>query len=157
MKTADIARIVREGYEVSRLNDGINDLIDALDLDYLFVDTHPGVNEETLLSIAVSDTLLLILRPDNQDFQGISVTVELARRLEVPSMYMLLNKVPDNVNRVSLRESVESAYGAPVAGVFPLNIEMVRMAGDGIFYLRFPEHPYSREIELVAQQLMASK
>ena len=78
MKTGDIARVLRERYEVSLLNDGFDDLIGDLNLDYLFVDTHPGVNEETLLSIAISDVLLLILRPDKQDFQGISVTVELA-------------------------------------------------------------------------------
>ena len=39
------------------------------ELDYLLIDTHPGVNEETLLSIAISDALLLILRPDIQDYQ----------------------------------------------------------------------------------------
>jgi len=38
-----------------------------LKLDYLFLDTHPGLNEETLLSIAVSNILVLILRPDKQD------------------------------------------------------------------------------------------
>ena len=45
-------------------------------IDYLLIDTHPGLNEETLLSITISDVLLLILRPDRQDFQGTAVTVE---------------------------------------------------------------------------------
>ena len=46
----------------------------------------PGVNEETLLSIAISDKLILVMRPDSQDFQGTAVTAELARRLEIPEM-----------------------------------------------------------------------
>ena len=78
IKTGEIARVLREGYEVGKLNDGFRELQKHLELDYLFIDTHPGVNEETLLSIAISDTFLLIMRPDNQDFQGTSVTVELA-------------------------------------------------------------------------------
>jgi len=53
----EIGRILRDGYNVSRLNEGMNALRKKLDLDYLFIDTHPGLNEETLLSIAISDIL----------------------------------------------------------------------------------------------------
>ncbi len=94
IKPGEIARILREGYDVGRLKDGFTDLIDALKLDFLLIDTHPGVNEETLLSIAVSNLFLLILRPDNQDFQGTSVTLELARRLDVEEVMVMLNKIP---------------------------------------------------------------
>jgi MinD-like ATPase involved in chromosome partitioning or flagellar assembly len=57
----------REGYDVNLLNDGLYDLIDRLALDYLFIGTHPGLNQEALLSITISDVLVVILRPDNQD------------------------------------------------------------------------------------------
>lgn len=72
-------------------------------MDYLLIDTHPGVNEETLLSIAVSDRLPAILRPDNQDFQGTSVTVELARKLDMHAILIALNKVPSSANVEQLR------------------------------------------------------
>ena len=70
MKISHIGRILKEGYDVRLLNDGFQALIEKLELDYLFVDTHPGVNEETLLSIAISDTLVLILRPRPAGFSG---------------------------------------------------------------------------------------
>lgn len=38
-------------------------------LDYLFIDTHPSLNEETLLTITLTDVLLVVLRPDSQDYQ----------------------------------------------------------------------------------------
>src|SRR5205085_1035965 len=66
----DIAKVLREGYEVHLLLDGFYALSEALTLDYLLLDTHPGLNEETLLTIGISDLLLLVLRPDKQDFQG---------------------------------------------------------------------------------------
>src|SRR5262249_40769282 len=91
-RAGEIARVLKEGYDVNLLNDGFRDLCERLRLDYLLIDTHPGVNEETLLSIAVSDTLVLILRPDHQDYQGTSVTLELARRLEVPQLVLVVNK-----------------------------------------------------------------
>ena len=46
----DISKILREGYDVELLNDGFQDLLEHLKLDYLFVDTHQGLSEETLLS-----------------------------------------------------------------------------------------------------------
>ena len=70
IKAGEIARVLREGYDVGLLNDGINTLIGALRLDVLMIDTHPGLNEETLLSIAVSHVLVVVLRPDQQDYQG---------------------------------------------------------------------------------------
>ena len=57
MNVGEIARILREGYDVTLLSDGYQQIIKALNLDYLVIDTHPGVNEETLLSIAISDHL----------------------------------------------------------------------------------------------------
>lgn len=154
VRTGEIARILREGYDVGLLNDGFKALIRALKLDYLFIDTHPGVNEETLLSIAVSDSLLLILRPDHQDFQGTAVTVELARRLEVNDMNILVNKVPPGTDHANLAKQVENMYGAPVAAVFPLNMEMARLASGGIFALKFPDHPFSKEVARVAERLL---
>ena len=90
--------MLREGYDVGRLNDGFQRLVQDLRLDYLFIDTHPGVNEETLLSIAISDMLILVMRPDSQDFQGTAVTAELARRLEIPEMLIVVNKVPPGMD-----------------------------------------------------------
>ena len=62
-------------------------------MDYLFIDTHPGLNEETLLSITISDVLVLILRPDQQDYQGTAVTIDVARKLEVPKLLLVVNKL----------------------------------------------------------------
>ena len=79
------------------------------------------MNEETLLSIAVSDLLMLIVRPDKQDFQGTAVAVELARKLNVPKMLLVVNKVPPGTNTQELREKIQTMYQAEVAAVLPLN------------------------------------
>jgi septum site-determining protein MinD len=154
IKTGEIARILREGYNVDRLNDGFQDLIKQLKLDFLFIDTHPGVNEETLLSIAVSDALVLIVRPDQQDFQGTAVTVELARKLDVPKMMLVLNKIPPGTDLEVLRDHVETLYRVDVAAMLPLNTEIVRMASGGIFVNRYPEHPFTEELKKVATELL---
>ncbi len=157
LSAGSIARILREGYDVALLNDGFRALSRALKLDYLFIDTHPGVNEETLLSIAISNTLLLILRPDNQDFLGSAVTIELARRLEVPEMSILLNKVPPGIDHVALAQRTASQFDVPVVGVLPLNMEMAHLGSSNIFLLKFPQHPISQELQRVARRLLGEE
>jgi MinD-like ATPase involved in chromosome partitioning or flagellar assembly len=133
LNTGEISRILREGYDVALLNDGVQRLISHLRLDFLFIDTHPGVNEETLLSIAISDVLVLIMRPDNQDFQGTAITVELARRLNVPDLFVVVNKVPPGTDSQALRAKVEARFQVEVAGAIAAQFEVARMASGGIF------------------------
>jgi MinD-like ATPase involved in chromosome partitioning or flagellar assembly len=154
-KTGEITRILREGYDVGLLNDGFQDLVTKLKLDYLFIDTHPGLNEETLLSIAISDVLVLILRPDRQDFQGTAVTAEVARKLNVPRMLLVVNKVLPTLAVPSLRDQVEGLYNAPVAGVLPLSTEMLELASSGLFSLHHPHHPLTKELRKIAEQISA--
>lgn len=154
IKPGEIARVLREGYEVGLLNDGIHDLVERLRLDFLIIDTHPGLNEETLLSIAISDLLLLILRPDQQDFQGTAVTVEVARKLGVQRMLLVVNKALPSLDFESLERQVEQTYGEQVAGVFPLSEEMVRLGSAGLFILKHPEHDFAQKVRRVAAQVM---
>lgn len=154
LQTGEIARIIREGYDVALLNDGIHELIDRLNLDYLLIDTHPGVNEETLLSIALSDLFILIMRPDNQDFQGTSVTVELARRLEVRKAMVIINKVPASMDREMLCEQVKAAYGVEIAGVLPLSTQMAELASSGLFVNRHPQHELTKNLRQIVDQIV---
>lgn len=156
-KAGDIARVLREGYDVSVLNDGFRDLTRGLKLDFMFIDTHPGLNEETLLSIAVSDILILILRPDKQDFQGTAVTVEVARKLKVPNLFLVVNKILLDFDFEDVKRQVESAYQATVVGLLPLSLDMIRLASGGIFYLKNPDHSISKEIDKIAAQIIANK
>ncbi len=154
VKAGEIARVLREGYDVGLLNEGFQELVDVLKLDYLFIDTHPGLNEETLLSITISDILVLILRPDQQDYQGTAVTVDVARKLEVPKLLMVINKAPTVFDFGQLKQKVEEIYGAAVVGVLPHSDEMMVLASNGVFAVKFPHHPLTQVIEAIASQIM---
>jgi MinD-like ATPase involved in chromosome partitioning or flagellar assembly len=155
MKAGDIARVLREGYDVGVLRDGLHELISALDLDVLMIDTHPGINEETLLSIAISDALVIVLRPDQQDYQGTSVTVEVARKLDVPRLMLIVNKVPAVFDTADVRARVEQTYRCEVAAVLPHADEMMALASSGLFVLRYPQHPITAALRQVAAKLVA--
>jgi MinD-like ATPase involved in chromosome partitioning or flagellar assembly len=155
IKAGEIARVLREGYDVSLLNDGFQSLIDALNLDVLMIDTHPGLNEETLLSIAISDSLAIIMRPDNQDYQGTGVTVEVARKLDVPRMVLVVNKVPAVFDPAAVKTRVEQTYNCEVAAVLPHSDEMMALASSGIFALRYSTHPITAALKQLATRLVS--
>ncbi|MGC9395831.1 MAG: MinD/ParA family ATP-binding protein [Anaerolineae bacterium] len=155
IRAGDITRVLREGYDVGLLNDGFDTLIDKLNLDYLIIDTHPGLNEETLLSIAISDALIIILRPDQQDFQGTAVTVDVARKLEVPNLYLVINKALTSYDFDTLRKMVEETYNSQVAAILPLSEDVARMQSSDIFTLRYPDHPFSQSLRNVVTLIEA--
>lgn len=153
IKAEDIARVLRDGYDVGLLNDGYQHLMEVLNLDVLMIDTHPGLNEETLLSIAISDALAILMRPDQQDYQGTGVTVEVARKLGVPRLLMVVNKVPAVWKPEDVRERVERTYEAEVGAVIPHSEEMMTLASSSIFVIRYPDHPITQTLRGLAQQL----
>jgi MinD-like ATPase involved in chromosome partitioning or flagellar assembly len=153
IKAGEIARVLREGYDVERLNDGFHDLVSRLKLDVLFIDTHPGLNEETLLSMTISDVLVIVMRPDQQDYQGTAVTVEVARKLDVPTLLLVVNKSIPSVPPEALRQKVSETYGAPVAGVLPHSDSLMALGSADVFGLRYPDDPWTAELAKIADQL----
>lgn len=154
IKAGEIAKVLREGYDVGLLNDGFHKLVEELSLDVLMIDTHPGLNEETLLSIAISDALAIIMRPDQQDYQGTGVTVEVARKLDVPRMVLVVNKTPSAFDFDEVKRRVESTYNCEVAAVLPHADEMMTLASAGVFVVRYPDHPITAKYKQVAARLM---
>jgi MinD-like ATPase involved in chromosome partitioning or flagellar assembly len=154
INTSEVSRVVRDGYDFNILNKGFKTLRKELQLDYLLIDTHPGINEETLLSIGISDEMVIILRPDQQDFQGTAVTLDVARGLDVPMINLLVNKALSKYDRAQISTEVQGKFHATVAGVLPLSEDMVELASSDIFSLRFPNHPWSQELRRAAKTIL---
>ncbi len=154
IKLGEITRVLREGYDAQVLTRGFRNLVDELKLDVLMIDTHPGLNEETLLSIVISQMLVVVLRPDQQDYEGTGVTVQVARKLQVPNMVLIVNKVPMVFDLTAVQNKVKQAYNCEVAAVLPHSDEMMALASTGIFVLRYPDHPMTALFQQIAAKLM---
>lgn len=154
LKAGEIARVLREGYDVGLLDAGFQDLINDLELDVLLIDTHPGLNEETLLSIAISDKVVLILRPDTQDYMGTSVTVEVARKLDVAELLLTVNKIPAVFDLAEVKEQVETTYKCEVAAMLQHSDEMMVLGSSDVFVIKFPDHPVSDALRGLADRLI---
>src|SRR5215470_4435952 len=85
-----------------------------------------AVNEETLMSVAISDWLILILRPDRQDYLGTAVTIEVSRKLGVPHLVLVVNKALASLDQTALRKDVERSFAVELGAVLLLTEDMLR-------------------------------
>jgi septum site-determining protein MinD len=102
----------------------------------------------------ISHVLLIVLRPDQQDYEGTGVTVKVAQGLQVPRMLLMVNKTPPTFDPDAVRRKVEDAYGCRVAAVLPHSDEMMNLASEGIFVVRYPDHPMTALYKQVAADLV---
>lgn len=153
IKPGEISRVMREGYDARQLTQGLKRLLTELTLDYLLIDTHPGLGQETLLSLVISNTLIVVLRPDQQDYEGTGITVKIAQELRVPNILLLVNKSPNSLNPDDLAKQVQEAYGCKVIAVLPHSDEMMELASRGLFSLEQPSHPISEMYRNVVSQI----
>ena len=116
MQAGEIAKVLREGYDVGLMNDGLRDLADQL-AARLPAHRHPPRPQRGDAAVDRDLGLLLVLmRPDRQDFQGTAVTVEVARKLEVQELVLVLNKVLPSVAAGGFVDEVSRTYQAPIRG-----------------------------------------
>src|SRR5262245_33041046 len=152
-----IMPLLADGYDAGRVNDQLSTLVDKLELDLLLLDSHPGFNEETLLTAAICDTLLIVLRPDQQDYHGTAVLVEMAARLHVPNIRFLVNKVFNGLEPQDVGAKVEQAYGKPVIGVLPFRTQMATLGSKGVFASKFPRDPLTTAMDQVVTTLLEQR
>ena len=152
-----MAQVLSQGYDAQRLTRSFHELGEALGLDTLLIDTHPGLNEEALLTMRAVRTLIVVLRPDTQDFEGTGVTVQVARQLEVPRVLLVVNQVPSAALLQAVRARAQKTFDSEVLAVIPQSAEFMGFDEDVPFVLRHPQHPVSLALQQVALALQRAK
>ena len=82
------------------------------------------------------------------------MTVDVARKLDVPKMLMIVNKTPQSFDFDDVRTRVEQTYNVKVVAVLPHADEMMTLASSGIFSLRYPDHPITKGLEAVVAEVV---
>jgi len=151
-----IVAMLKEGFDVQRLSTALSDLTRELRLDILLVDTHPGIEEDTLLSIAMCDILIVILRPDEQDYLGTAVTFEIAKRMEVPRTFLIANRVPPDLDSNQFKTKLEQTYKVPIIGVLPFSYGLMMAQSKQVYCFTSPSDPFSVAVKGAAERIIRS-
>lgn len=130
-----------EAYTFEHISQGLQ-LIDlAYQPDMILIDNMAGLHDKALLSAAACHIAVVILHTDAQDYQGTAVAVDLARKLNVPHIYLLLNDAPASLDPYQAREQLESIYQCKVIAVIPQSEDIATLASGGLLAFQKPNAP----------------
>jgi MinD-like ATPase involved in chromosome partitioning or flagellar assembly len=149
----DITRILREGYEVNDLRNGFTEVIRAKELDLLIIDTHPGLDRETLLSMVTADYLFVVARIDEQDLLGTAATLDVARRLQVPEIRIVINKRPNIYEDKAITGEVEKKFKSSVVTIIPMLPLLIDAGSRYVVTMRHPDSEFTKCIESIYEAI----
>ncbi|MEU9376857.1 P-loop NTPase [Streptomyces sp. NPDC048255] len=152
--TAALREIMTSGYDVGLLPEGFDRLAEHFALDVLLLDTHAGLNNESVTAMASADVLMIMARADRIDLSGVEETIALAGRLPCRRT-LVLSMAPEGLDRDEARRRTEEVYGAPLAGILPYSPEMAALYGERIFAEAHPDHPMVGEFRTIISALDA--
>lgn len=155
IKVKEITSFLQQGQDVGLIGQGFSEVIQRLELDYLLIDSRPELNEESLLLIAISNLLLLVLSLEQRVFQNIAVTLDVARKLGTAEIALIANLVLPEFDLQEVEQELTRSYCEAVVGVLPFSEEMLQLASRDIFYLRYPNHALTQRIQAIAQYLIS--
>jgi two-component system cell cycle response regulator len=146
-----MAHLLRQGYPPQVFTQGLKGLAQELELDFLLVDTQAGLNEEMLLGMLMCRQTVIVTRDNPREFEGVSALVQVAERLKVGNLSLLVNASaePGPV------DALETTFQLPVLGVLPHTPELARPRGE-VFAQSHPDHPFTAALSQVVVRLVGS-
>ena len=133
-------------------------LIEDYDLDYVFLDTGPGIRYWSINTLATADILLLTMKISDMDIEGTKkMTADIYDSLKKFGLeyYILLNKVPGaspiedvgwEESEFTLIEELETDMNTKVIGSIPCYCDIQFNRHEFLFSIKKPSHPFSKKV-----------
>jgi septum site-determining protein MinD len=153
-KAEDIVKVLSRGYEIGMFRNAIDVISKMHDLDYMIIDTHPGIEKSTLISMGVCDINLIVSRMDSQDIFGTGVMLEVTRALEKPQI-LIANMIPPGVDREKVKLRLETLFNTKVVTAIPFYTEILRALSSEVFVLKNPDHDFTFALKPVMSAVEA--
>ncbi|MFX1252482.1 MAG: MinD/ParA family protein [Promethearchaeota archaeon] len=145
----------------------------ANDFDYLVIDTAPGVQMESIDGLVISDIVCLVLKVDDFDIAGTRSMISQLYALLDSKNYIIVNRVvttqcrspnEENLQIETItqvvkeemsdhREKISEEMLLDVIATIPCYCDLARLGSRELFAITRPEHPFTRIIESLAEQL----
>ncbi len=155
-KVEDMLRLLKSGLEVSVFQDTLQKVGESCNLDYIIVDTHPGVENDTVLAMGCCDALVLVSRVDQQDLFGTAVMVLLAETFEKPT-YLALNMIPPGVkikDAIKVGKELAQLFRSKFLSAFEFQIDVINNLSRSVFVMDNPNSNFAHKISEAAETLV---
>jgi MinD-like ATPase involved in chromosome partitioning or flagellar assembly len=83
------------------------------------------------------------------------VIVDISRKLGVPNLVLVANKIPKSLSISDLRSQIQAQYNCPVGAMLPHSDAMMALGSQKVFVLAYPDHFIATQIKQLANTLLA--
>ena len=142
-----------------------NQLFEEYKIDYLFLDTSPGIRYWSINTLAAADILFLIMKNSDMDIEGTKKMISdiydsLARFGS--KYFIILNKVPGASPADKLRwgadekaweAELEKHVGTQVVGSIQCFCDIQFSKHEFLFAVKQPDHPFSGKLAMLAEKI----
>jgi len=147
-KVEDMLRLLKSGLEVEVFQDTIQKVGEQNKLDYIIVDTHPGVENDTVLAMGCCDALVLVSRVDQQDLFGTAVMVLLAETFEKPT-FLTLNMIPPGVrikDAIKVGQELSQLFRSRFLQAFEVQLDVINNLSRSVFVVDNPDSSFAKKV-----------
>ena len=155
VRVSEIMRTLKTGYELDMFEQAITRIQEKYGLHYLLIDTHPGIQHDTLLALGVCDHHVIVSRIDQQDIFGTGVLVEVSSTLDKPA-HLVLNMIPSRIGEsevLKFARTLSSHFAIDMAGWLPFSEEVIGSLSRSVLTLKLPRNSISLRFRQLAENL----
>ncbi len=145
-------------------------LEDEFAVDYIIIDTGPGIRRDVANALLISDAIALVLKPTKADLEGTKLVVNHMMKGIAQDKFLglIMNRSLDRSwqDHATL-ESADHEYNTITQGLhsfakenevfiladIPCYCDIARSQSDKIVILEYPDHPFSQEISNLASNV----
>jgi septum site-determining protein MinD len=155
----------------SRMMDCQDIIEDDFAVDYILIDTGPGIRRDVANAMLISDAIALILKPTLADLEGtkLVVTHMLEKHVQNKFLGLIMNRTLDRSwQDHATVESADDEYNSITQGLhtfaqekevfiladIPCFCDIARSQSDKILVLEHPEHPFCQGIVDLAKNVV---
>ena len=142
-----------------------NQLFEEYKIDYLFLDTSPGIRYWSINTLATADILFLVMKNSDMDIEGTKKMVSdiydsLAKYGS--KYFIILNKVPGaspieegcwDSDEKAWEAELEDYIGTKVVGSVPCFCDIQFSRHEFLFAVKHPDHPFSKRVITLAEKI----
>lgn len=144
-----------QNFDFSLLYRTLTTMSAALNLDYLFLDAASAfyADDMALYSMVMSDLVLVVMQPDQQDYQGTAVLISLIRQMGGIEPCLVMNGLPERFDPLDVENRLRDTYQVASAAALPLAEDLLTFDRSHLLLLRDPDHNWSQKLRTLARRL----
>lgn len=134
-------------------------LINKMGVDYIILDTSPGVQYSSINAIVSSDISIIVSTNDNVDLDGLKNLIKDLYSELGKKPLVLINKIfPEthllsNENEEEEIIQIEKQLGSSIIGAIPCYCDVLRAKRTSILAIEKPNHSFIKKLERIAKTL----